>query len=90
MLRGPRSGAPGPPEDLRCVTFHDSILAGHRVPRILCEIAPRATLMPTRISFPPPGFHDLSTDEKIDYLASLWVRIRVRPATIDVPECTER
>ena len=42
--------------------------------------------MPTPIPFPPPGFDDLSTDEKIDYLASLWDRITAGPATIDVPE----
>jgi hypothetical protein len=40
---------------------------------------------PTPIAFPPPGFDDLSTDEKIDYLASLWDRITTRSATIDVP-----
>ena len=42
--------------------------------------------MPTPIVFPPPGFDDLSIDEKIDYLASLWDRITARPATIEVPE----
>ena len=42
--------------------------------------------MSTPIPFPPPGFDDLSTDEKIDYLALLWDRITTPPATIDVPE----
>ena len=32
------------------------------------------------------GFDDLSTDEKIDYLALLWDRIITRPTTIDIPE----
>jgi hypothetical protein len=41
--------------------------------------------MSTPILFPPPGFDDLSTDKKIDYLAMLWDRI-TPPATIDVPE----
>jgi hypothetical protein len=41
--------------------------------------------MPTPIPFPPPGFDDLSTGEKIDYLASLWDRITTRPDTIDMP-----
>jgi putative addiction module component (TIGR02574 family) len=36
--------------------------------------------------FPPPGFDDLSTDEKIDYLALLWDRITTPSTTIDVPE----
>jgi Putative addiction module component len=38
------------------------------------------------IPFPPPGFDDLSTDEKIDYLALLWDRITTPSTTIDVPE----
>jgi hypothetical protein len=42
--------------------------------------------MPTPIAFPPPGFDDLSSDEKIDYLALLWDRIKTPTATIDVPE----
>jgi Putative addiction module component len=42
--------------------------------------------MPTPIHFPPPGFDDLSTDEKIDYLALLWGRTTTRSATIDAPE----
>ena len=41
---------------------------------------------PTFIPFPPTGFDDLSTDEKIDYLALLWNRITTPPTTIDVPE----
>jgi putative addiction module component (TIGR02574 family) len=45
--------------------------------------------MSTPIPFPPPGFDDLSTDEKIDYLALLWDRITTRPATIDIPEWQE-
>jgi hypothetical protein len=42
--------------------------------------------MPTPIPFSPPGFDDLSTDEKIDYLALLWDRITTPTAAIDVPE----
>ena len=42
--------------------------------------------MSTPIPFPPPGFDDLSTDEQIDYLASLWDRITTPPTTIDVPQ----
>jgi putative addiction module component (TIGR02574 family) len=41
--------------------------------------------MPTFIPFPPSEFDDLWTDEKIDYLASLWDRISTRPATIEIP-----
>ena len=41
------------------------------------------SLMPTPNPLPPPGFDDLSTDEKIDYLALLWDRITTPTATID-------
>lgn len=33
----------------------------------------------------PPGFDELSVDEKIDYLQSLWDRIAATPETIPVP-----
>jgi hypothetical protein len=42
--------------------------------------------MPKPITLPPPGFHDLSVDEKIDYLQSLWDRIAAIPETIPVPD----
>jgi putative addiction module component (TIGR02574 family) len=35
---------------------------------------------------PPPGFDDLSVDEKIDYLQSLWDRIAGNAETIPVPD----
>ena len=38
------------------------------------------------VPLPPPGFDDLSVDEKIDYLQSLWDRIAATPAAIPVPE----
>ena len=38
------------------------------------------------IPFPPPGFDELSTHEKIDYLSLRWDRITTRSATIDVPD----
>jgi hypothetical protein len=34
------------------------------------------------VPLPPPGFDDLSVDEKIDYLQSLWDRIAATPGTI--------
>ena len=42
--------------------------------------------MPKPVPLPPPGFDDLSVDEKIDYLQSLWDRIAATPETIPVPE----
>jgi putative addiction module component (TIGR02574 family) len=38
------------------------------------------------VPLPPPGFDDLSIDEKIDYLQSLWDRIAATPETIPVPD----
>jgi Putative addiction module component len=45
-----------------------------------------AELMPVPIHFPPPGFDDLSIDEKIDYLELLWERIATSPEPVVVPE----
>ncbi len=36
--------------------------------------------------FPPPGFEDLSADEKLDYVQSLWDHIRADPAVVPIPE----
>jgi putative addiction module component (TIGR02574 family) len=44
------------------------------------------SLMPTPVPLPPPGFDDLSVEEKIDYLQSLWDRIAATPETVPVPE----
>jgi len=38
------------------------------------------------VPLPPPGFDDLSVDEKIEYLQSLWDRIAATPETIPVPD----
>ena len=42
--------------------------------------------MPKPVPLPPTGFDDLSVDEKIDYLQSLWDRIAATPETIPVPD----
>jgi hypothetical protein len=42
--------------------------------------------MAPRVPFPPPGFDDLSADEKIDYLELLWSRIA---ATLEAPAVPE-
>ncbi len=34
----------------------------------------------------PPGFDELSTDEKVDYLQSLWKRIAAQPDAVPVPD----
>jgi putative addiction module component (TIGR02574 family) len=42
--------------------------------------------MPNTVPLPPPGFDDLSVDEKLEYLQSLWDRITAGPDMIAVPE----
>ena len=42
--------------------------------------------MPKPVPLPPPGFDDLSVDEKIDYLQSLLDRIAATPDAIPVPD----
>ena len=42
--------------------------------------------MPKPVPLPPPGFDDLSVDEKIDYVQSLWDRIAATPETVPVPD----
>ena len=42
--------------------------------------------MPKPVPLPPLGFDELSVDEKIDYLQSLWDRIAASPDTIPVPD----
>jgi putative addiction module component (TIGR02574 family) len=41
--------------------------------------------MPNTVPLPPPGFDDLSVDEKLDYLQSLWNRITASPDAVTVP-----
>lgn len=41
-----------------------------------------AKIVPT----PPPGFDDLSVDEQIDFVQSLWDRIAATAEQVPVPE----
>lgn len=38
------------------------------------------------IPMPPPGFDELSADEKVSYVQSLWDRVTADPSEIRVPE----
>lgn len=42
--------------------------------------------MAKALPIPPPGFDDLSIDEQIEYVQSLWDRIAASPAQVPVPE----
>ena len=37
------------------------------------------------LAAPPPGFDELSADEKVDYVQALWDRIADHPETVPVP-----
>lgn len=37
-------------------------------------------------ALPPPGFDDLSPEEKLDYVHALWNRIAARPEEVPVPD----
>lgn len=39
---------------------------------------------------PPPGFDDLSVEEQIDFVQSLWDRIAATPEQVPVPEWHRR
>ncbi len=38
------------------------------------------------VPIPPPGFDDLSVNEKIDYVQLLWARIAANPDEVPVPD----
>jgi putative addiction module component (TIGR02574 family) len=42
--------------------------------------------MPKPVSIPPPGFDQLTVEEQIDYVQSLWNRIAATPDQVPVPE----
>lgn len=42
------------------------------------------------LPIPPPGFDDLSVDEQLDYVHSLWDRIVAHPETVPVPDWHRR
>ena len=42
--------------------------------------------MATNLSLPPPGFDDLSLEDQIDYIQSLWDRIAAKPDQVPIPD----
>ncbi len=42
--------------------------------------------MPEPVAIPPPGFDELSVEEQIDYVQSLWERIAATPDQVPVPD----
>ena len=54
--------------------------------RAILEYNIQVASMPNPVPLPPPGFDDLSVEEKLDYLQSLWDRIAASPESIPVPD----
>lgn len=46
--------------------------------------------MSKMVPIPPPGFDDLSVDEQIDFVQSLWDRIAATSEQVPVPEWHRR
>ena len=46
--------------------------------------------MAASVQIPPPGFEDLSIDEKIAYVQSLWDLVHADAATAPVPDWQKR
>ena len=42
--------------------------------------------MAREVPNPPPGFDELTVDEQLDYVQSLWDRVAAKPETVPVPE----
>jgi len=42
--------------------------------------------MGSKVSNPPAGFDELTVEEKLDYVQSLWDRITARPEAVPVPD----
>ena len=42
--------------------------------------------MASNLPLPPPGFDDLSPDDQIAYVQSLWDRIAAQPDQVPVPD----
>jgi len=39
-----------------------------------------------KVPNPPPGFDELTFDEKLDYVQSLWDRIAAKPDAVPIPD----
>ena len=42
--------------------------------------------MAAKLPLPPPGCDDLTPDDQIDYVQSLWDRIAAKPDQVPVPD----
>ena len=42
--------------------------------------------MPKPVAIPPPGFDELSIEEQIDYVQSLWNRIAASPERVPIAD----
>jgi putative addiction module component (TIGR02574 family) len=42
--------------------------------------------MASNVTNPPSGFDDLTVEEKLDYVESLWDRIAAKPEAVSIPD----
>jgi hypothetical protein len=42
--------------------------------------------MAPKVPNPPPGFDELTEQEKLDYVQSLWDRVAAKPETVPIPD----
>ena len=42
--------------------------------------------MPKPVAIPPPGFDQLTVEQQIDYVQSLWERIAATPDQVPIPD----
>jgi hypothetical protein len=49
-------------------------------------VTDRPTALAQPVAIPPPGFDDLTVEERIDYVQSLWERIVESPDQLPVPD----
>ena len=43
-------------------------------------------IMARKVPNPPPGFDELTVEEKVDYVQSLWDRVAAKPEAVPVPD----
>jgi Putative addiction module component len=58
------------------------VIENGRIPRDILNL----DYMSTKLSNPPAGFDELTIEEKLNYVASLWDRIAAIPDTVPAPD----
>jgi len=80
----PRCAAPGLTRGVAHARLGTANVAARIVAYTESNCARREMAKP--VPLPPPGFDDLSVDEQIEYVQSLWNRIAASPEQVPIPE----